>query len=287
MNAASPQLSLINGHPVVTSLNLAEVFGKKHCDVLRAINSLEVPKEFTERNFASSDYKDGSGKKNPMFRITRDGFTLLVMGFTGTRAMQFKLAYIEAFNKMETELKARQEQPVLGLHELALAMKGIVDIQIHQSRLLERLTGQHSQPAALPEIPKIKARRTRKSWTAEEVRQVLHLRRQGRSDGQIGLELGRSRSSVSTLCTDFGDRRQQPLDHDAGKKPAVGEQRMLPFRSCPAQRLKGRIITAKERMEICRLLRRGHSIAEISEKTGRSRNTLYAAVRRWKKGGAR
>lgn len=99
-------VTIKDGQPVTTSLKVAEVFGKQHKDVLRAIRELDVPKDFTERNFAPSEYTDPTGRKLPMFHITRDGFTLLAMGFTGRAAMQFKLAYIEAFNAMEAELRS-------------------------------------------------------------------------------------------------------------------------------------------------------------------------------------
>lgn len=98
-----------NGQPVTTSLKIAEVFGKRHSDVIRAIESLQVPDGWHKRNFAPMliDVQIGNGaaRHDKAYRITRDGFTLLAMGFTGTKAMQFKLAYIEAFNKMEKTLQ--------------------------------------------------------------------------------------------------------------------------------------------------------------------------------------
>lgn len=104
------------------SLMVAEYFGKRHADVIRAIERITDPKngvseEFAERNFALSKYKDSTGRKLPCYAMTRDGFTLLAMGFTGKRAMQFKEAYIKRFNEMEkfirTLVEARQEFPLL------------------------------------------------------------------------------------------------------------------------------------------------------------------------------
>lgn len=101
-----------DGKVTTTSLKIAEVFGKKHCDVLRAVESLQVPDGFGKRNFASTEYewKNNLGKivKSKMYNITRDGFTLLVMGFTGAAAMRFKIAYLEEFNRMEAELRRLQ-----------------------------------------------------------------------------------------------------------------------------------------------------------------------------------
>jgi len=90
---------------VTSSRNIAKRFDKRHADVLRAIDNLECSYEFTQRNFALSSYKDESGKTNKEFLITKDGFVMLAMGFTGEKASQFKEMYINAFNSMEKELK--------------------------------------------------------------------------------------------------------------------------------------------------------------------------------------
>ena len=72
---------------VVSSLDVAETFEKRHADVLRDIENLGCSTEFRERNFAFSEYKvEGNNKKYPMYYITRDGFTLLAMGYTGENA---------------------------------------------------------------------------------------------------------------------------------------------------------------------------------------------------------
>lgn len=89
-----------------TSRDVAEVFGKRHADVLRDIENLGCSEDFRKRNFAFSEYKvESNNKTYHEYIMTRDGFTLLVMGYTGEKAMQFKEAYIRAFNEMEQELK--------------------------------------------------------------------------------------------------------------------------------------------------------------------------------------
>ncbi|RRD43511.1 hypothetical protein EII18_02910 [Comamonadaceae bacterium OH3737_COT-264] len=112
MNAAiaTPALEVINGQITTTSLQIAEHFDKRHRDVLRAVTRLECSPEFTERNFAPSDYTDSTGRKLPCYRITRDGFVFLAMGFTGKDAARWKEAYIDAFNQMEAAL-LQQSQP--------------------------------------------------------------------------------------------------------------------------------------------------------------------------------
>lgn len=103
-------VSLENGIPSTTSLKVSEVFHKRHTEVLRGIRLLcdNTPESFYGRNFASVEYTDAKGERRPMYTMTRDGFTLLVMGYTGKEAMRFKLEYIEAFNAMEKELMRRQ-----------------------------------------------------------------------------------------------------------------------------------------------------------------------------------
>lgn len=120
-----------NGKPVVSSRKVAEVFEKEHKTVLRSIANITDPKsgvseKFAERNFVLSEYKDSTGRKLPEYLLTRDGFVMLAMGFTGSKAMQFKEAYINKFNEMEQYIialnTARIEFPeltqaILEVHE--------------------------------------------------------------------------------------------------------------------------------------------------------------------------
>lgn len=102
-------LAVTNGQATTTSLQVAEKFNKRHDDVLKAVRNLECPPEFHARNFAamSVDVIVGNGavRQSPAYTITRDGFTLLAMGFTGKEAAQWKVKYIAAFNKMEAMLR--------------------------------------------------------------------------------------------------------------------------------------------------------------------------------------
>lgn len=95
--------------PVTTSLQIAEVFGKEHHNVLKAIDKLcsQLPENWRAVNFNSSVRTALCGvfeKEERYYEITKDGFVLLAMGFTGQKALQFKLAYIEAFNKMAEQI---------------------------------------------------------------------------------------------------------------------------------------------------------------------------------------
>lgn len=90
---------------ITTSLKIAEKFGKEHAHVLRDIRDMECSDKFRESNFGLSSYKSAQGKTLPMYEVTRDGFTLLAMGYTGKDAMKFKEDYINALNAMENELR--------------------------------------------------------------------------------------------------------------------------------------------------------------------------------------
>jgi Rha family phage regulatory protein len=88
-----------------TSRVVAEVFGKEHSHVLRDIKNLECSKGFTESNFGLSEYLDSTGRKLPMYTLTKDGFTILAMGYTGAKDAQLKEKCIAEFNRMEAGLK--------------------------------------------------------------------------------------------------------------------------------------------------------------------------------------
>jgi Rha family phage regulatory protein len=101
------QLATINnGQVVVSSRQIAENFEKRHDSILRDIENLA--KNITPQNcgmlFIQSEYKNEDNRMFKEYLLTRDGFSLLVMGFTGQKALEWKLKYIEAFNKMEKML---------------------------------------------------------------------------------------------------------------------------------------------------------------------------------------
>lgn len=94
-----------NGQAVTDSLTVAEVFGKEHKRVLRDIRDMECSEKFRQGNFAPSTYVNSLNKELPKYSMSKKGFTLLAMGYTGKEAMKFKEAYIEQFEEMEAALK--------------------------------------------------------------------------------------------------------------------------------------------------------------------------------------
>lgn len=93
-----------NGQPITTSLAVAKKFGKRHNNVLRAIENIDCSPEFLLLNFEQRDFIDERGKVRRMFNMTKDGFVFLVMGFTGKVAAKFKEDYINEFNRMTEHL---------------------------------------------------------------------------------------------------------------------------------------------------------------------------------------
>lgn len=91
------------------SREVSEHFEKQHKDVLEAIRNLAAENSAAKSMFIETIY-ESRGKQYPQYELTRDGFSLLVMGFTGTKALEWKLKYIDAFNEMEKELKRLYEE---------------------------------------------------------------------------------------------------------------------------------------------------------------------------------
>ena len=98
-----------NGNDITTSLIVAQVFGKEHNKVVRDIENLSCSESFRSANFGVSftirDLPNGGHKQERYYEMTKDGFSFLVMGYTGAKAGEFKERFINEFNKREMMLK--------------------------------------------------------------------------------------------------------------------------------------------------------------------------------------
>lgn len=123
---------------VVSSLDVAETFGKEHYHVIEDIRKIMADLSTPEITglFDESFYIAINGKKNPMFYMTRDGFTLLAMGYTGEKAMKFKLAYIKQFNAMEKALIGKMKE-----REKGIAVRQALTNALQKSQENERMHG--------------------------------------------------------------------------------------------------------------------------------------------------
>jgi Rha family phage regulatory protein len=121
---------------VVSSLDVAEVFEKEHNHIMRDIRELGCSDDFRRSNFGQSSYINSQNKAQPMYQMTKDGFTLLVMGYTGEKAMKFKEAYIRQFNAMEKLLTGK-----LIEREKGIAVRQSLTKAIQQSTENDRMHG--------------------------------------------------------------------------------------------------------------------------------------------------
>ena len=112
----------IEGTLVVSSRQVAEDFDKRHADVIKAIEDKMKVNEIlrSPKYFIESTYTDKSNRKSKEYLLTRDGFSFLVMGFTGSKADEWKLKYIEAFNKMEQALREQEKHKLPATYKEAL-----------------------------------------------------------------------------------------------------------------------------------------------------------------------
>lgn len=111
-----------NRQAVTTSLQVAKSFEKQHKNVLQSIQNLAAENSATRNMFVEGTYVN-RGKEYPMVYMNRDGFSLLAMGFTGAKALRFKLAYIEAFNEMEDNLR-QHPQPLTLPEQIQIIAQG-------------------------------------------------------------------------------------------------------------------------------------------------------------------
>lgn len=152
--AINPSLvSVKDGKVFADSRDVADAFEKNHKDVLKAIRNLvEKDPDMLSLNFAPFKINDLTGESTSHYEMTRDGFTLLVMGFTGQKALQWKLRYIEAFNRMEDQLRSSSQafpaalaDPktlralLLDYNEKVLQLQNDIDDMRPQVQALERI----------------------------------------------------------------------------------------------------------------------------------------------------
>lgn len=214
------ELSLVaveNEHAVTTSLRVAEVFGKQHKDVLRAVKSLDCSEDFHKRNFAlmqkSIKIGNGAERKSPMYYITRDGFMFLVMGFTGKTAAKWKEAYIKAFNEMEAKIRAEQMAKAIEEHDRKEA--------IEYEKLLER---EEREEAAID--ARVAAMPPAKSRKGQAEPQTTEQPAATTEDGIVEVMNGKRVISSRTLARLTGRRHGDVMD---------SVQRMFKYSSRPSR----------------------------------------------------
>lgn len=145
MNELKDLVIMRNGEAVTDSLKVAETFEKQHRNVLQAIRNFTAENSAVKSMFVESRYVNKRGQEHPIIYMNRDGFTLIVMGFTGKKATEFKLKYIEAFNKMESYIRKQEtvkQLPQTPEGQIRLLLKSNVHMD-------ERLTNAEEDIALL------------------------------------------------------------------------------------------------------------------------------------------
>lgn len=135
----------------VSSLDVAEDFEKEHKHILESIRNLAAENSATKLMFVETEFEN-RGKKYPMFIMNRDGFSLLVMGFTGNKALEWKIKYIQAFNEMEKELKRLHKERQQWEIERA---KGVVIRHILTDTIKMKISDSPNKKFAYPNYTKL------------------------------------------------------------------------------------------------------------------------------------
>lgn len=195
-----------NGVLVTTSRNIAEVFGKEHFHVVRDIKALseKCSPEFNASNFGCVTYKDAKGEERPEYLLTKDGTTMLIMGYTGELAMKFKEAYIKRFNEMEKQLKEQEETPQL----LSL------DAKLSGSALILRCAGIEGNQLALALDKQYKKEVGYSALTATGTILVAPKQVQLANPTQLGKELGIGPRKVNQLLLDLDYQIKTPSGYE-------------------------------------------------------------------------
>lgn len=131
-----------NGNDVTTSLIVAQVFGKEHKNVLRDIESLSCSEDFNRLNFERITYKDARNREQTAYEMTKDGFSFLVMGYTGSKAGEFKERFINEFNRREALLK---DDDYILMRSQQILQKRVENLQAENKRLEQQNALQEEQ----------------------------------------------------------------------------------------------------------------------------------------------
>ena len=210
-------VSINNNQVVVSSRQVADNFGKQHKDVLESIRGIlaaenSAPKFFYESTFTNR------GKQYPEYLLNRDGFSLLVMGFTGEKALEWKVKYINAFNAMEQKLRNKELEKPKQANERDKAM--LLNAQSRQATLFMKL----SERSSIPEFKRIMEAYAANSLAGKEIVSLPEAKEKTYSATDIGNMLGVSKNKIGVLANANGMKcdRYGKLFYD--KSPYSGKE---------------------------------------------------------------
>lgn len=142
-----------------TSFLIADKFNKRHSDVIRAIGNIDCSNEFAERNFTlcfkNNDLQNGKPQK--YYKMTKDGFVFLVMGFTGKQASKFKEEYINAFNEMHDYTTREQNLLFNQFNQALIEYEKFTELASQAGKTLS-LVGKKLKPQSLEKVELLKSK---------------------------------------------------------------------------------------------------------------------------------
>ncbi|MDY7990656.1 Rha family transcriptional regulator [Paenibacillus polymyxa] len=135
------------GQAVTDSLTVAEAFGKEHRRVMQDIRELPCSDDFRLHHFVQSDYTNGQGRPTPKYLMTEQGFTMLVMGYTGPKAMEFKERYITEFHRLREQIQTA----AVDTSQLSPILQLLIQQEQQQQAIIQRQDATDKRVAVIQE----------------------------------------------------------------------------------------------------------------------------------------
>ncbi len=193
-----------NNQVITSSRKVAEHFDKQHKDVLEGIRRIIQSAEKSADWFYQSKYKDNKGRIYTEYLMNRDGFSLLVMSFTGEKALQWKIKYIQAFNQMEEELKNQNIKPIdIAKEQRAKAM--LINARTKQSELWLKLASKTN----IPEYRQIAESYAANTLAGREVFALPVVSQKTFSATEVGKILGVSANKIGRIASQNNLKTEQ------------------------------------------------------------------------------
>ncbi|EKJ0758025.1 Rha family transcriptional regulator [Campylobacter jejuni] len=201
INGINVEFEVVGDQTFTTSLDIAAVFEKRHDNIIAQIKALPQD-NFTHLNFKVSNYKDSTGRTLPCYKLTRDAFSLLVMGFTGEKAYKWKTLFIKAFNEMEKRLKGSGFNDLSLIDELKNSNLTKDEYKRQTRNLKDELLEAQRE---LLNFYRNKESKKQKIYKLDDstINKLKKLKTQGLSNAQIKDELKISDSSIRKYTKDM------------------------------------------------------------------------------------
>lgn len=199
INGQNVEFEVADSGVFATSLSVAAVFEKRHDNIISQIRALPNDK-FRYLNFKETERTAKFGvavRSEPYYKITRDGFSLLVMGFTGEKAYRWKIEFIAAFNKMEAMIRNVSNTNSKALDIIASAMQTM----LNQNSTILELLKQKNEPFALCDKPTSRVYHKRLSNEEKFIEKVIAVlkKEEGIKQGELLARVGTYKNNRSAL----------------------------------------------------------------------------------------